>query len=172
MIDRSVFRDEWAMLCERFRLTGQREPSSVMRQRYLEYLSPRLDTEQFRAAARVVYAEREFFPRPIDFVDAAGLSTETEALEQWDLCRRVMDGSAEAEAAMTDEGLSVLRLMGGARTLRMTALEDVQWRRKEFLQLYGTAAEAARAEALPNVTPESRAAIGAAGPIRLLGGTP
>lgn len=62
------FTNVWTPLCRRFgKDLGQTDEAAL----YLEYLNARLSEEQIRGAARALWATREFFPRPADFVLAA-----------------------------------------------------------------------------------------------------
>ena len=131
MIDQDVFNIEWAVICERH----NRDPSQVLAARYYQSLSPRMTTEEFRAAARVVFEEREFFPRPVDFIDAIRPSVEAEALEQWELCERVMAGSKEAFMHMSPAGRRTVDLLGGTDRLHNTRLNDVQFVRRDFMKV-------------------------------------
>lgn len=158
MIDDGVFRNWWADLCERFRMTGEDEPSQRQLKRYYRYLSERMDTDTFERAAEVVWAEREFFPKPSDFMDAAE-TPEGAALEQWELCHQIMQDSRRAHELlerMDAEGQRVVRMMGGVRQLTRTQLDEVQWRRKEFMRLYGTASVAAGREQIPPMSDDGK----------------
>ena len=64
MIDQDVFNIEWAVICERC----NRDPSQVLAARYYQSLSPRMTTDEFRVAARVVFEECEFLPPVAAFI--------------------------------------------------------------------------------------------------------
>lgn len=64
MIDQAVFAAEWRLLEERFAKSHTLE---VVR-RYHETLDPLLETEEFRSAARSLFAHARFFPAPADFL--------------------------------------------------------------------------------------------------------
>ena len=131
MIDEGVFRDEWTVLCERF----GKDRSRLIARRYFEYLTERLTTEEFVAAAKHLFAAREFFPRPVDFVSAAG-ADQRDALRDWELCQAVMEGGRDALLQMSDEGQRVARLLGGREKLRMTRVDKIDFVRRDFLALY------------------------------------
>lgn len=57
----------WEVLCRRF----GRQPLHDEAAMYLEYLDALLAPWQIESAVRAVWADREFFPRPADFVAAA-----------------------------------------------------------------------------------------------------
>ena len=151
MIDQDVFNIEWAVICERF----NRDPSQVLAARYYQSLSPRMTTEQFRASARVVFEQREFFPRPLDFVEAIRPSVEAEALEQWELCEGVMAGLRKALVRMSPAGKRTVGLLGGPDRLRNTKLDQVPFVRRDFLKLFGDAEEIHRRETEPTALPVS-----------------
>lgn len=141
MIDQNVFKQAWAVLCERF----GREQSDILMKAYYDDLSPDLDTNSFRRAVRYVFRNREFFPRPIDFIDAVRPDVETEALEQWELAPAAVN-SADARRRLTKEARRVIDLIGGFDVFRQSPPEQLRHVRREFMQLYGKAAEIARRE--------------------------
>ncbi len=67
MIDADVFIAAWGTLERRF----HRDMGDDVAVEYKTALDAVLGTEQFVRAARVVFFEREFFPRPADFLEAA-----------------------------------------------------------------------------------------------------
>ncbi len=168
MIDQDVFNIEWAVICERC----NRDPSQVLAARYYQALSPRMTTEEFRVAARVVFEEREFLPRPVDFIEAIRPSVEAEALVQWELCEQVMAGSTKALERMSPAGKRTVQLLGGTDRLRNTKLDEIPFVRRDFLKLFGDAEEIHRREAQPTALPVSDQAKGilAAAVPALLGG--
>jgi hypothetical protein len=141
MIEQSVFKDTWAVLCERF----NRDYSPAMATAYYQSLSARLDTEQFKAGVQRVFEQNEFFPKPADFFEVRDIKAES--LEQWELISDVMRGFTPiASPALTEESRRVVRLLGGESKLRNTQLDEVQFVRRDFLQLYGDASEIADRE--------------------------
>lgn len=163
MIDQGVFKNEWALLCERFRMTSEKAPSQPQMKRYYRYLSERMDTETFQRAAEIVWAQREFFPRPVDFVEAVDAGDEVRALEQWKFCQRLMSGDRSALEEMDEQGRQVVDLMGGISELRRTKIDETKWRRREFLKLYRTATEGdPGARSIEPMTAEGRKTLEAA----------
>ena len=151
MIDQDVFNIEWAVICERC----NRDPSQVLAARYYQSLSPRMTTEEFRVAARVVFEECEFLPPVAAFIEAVRPSVEAEALEQWELCERVMAGSKKALMRMSPAGRRTAQLLGGMDRLRNTKLAEIQFVRRDFLKLFGDAEEIHRRETEPTALPLS-----------------
>lgn len=134
MIDKSAFRDVWAVLEERF----GKEHSGPTRAMYYQSLSEKLSTEEFKVAARRLFDSAEFFPKPDDFVEEVRGDTETRALKSWETVDQVVRGFASRDE-LTDEAERTVKLMGGMRQLRMTRDENWPHRRREFLKLYGDA---------------------------------
>ena len=133
MIDQDVFNIEWAVICERC----NRDPSQVLSARYYQSLSPRMTTDEFRVAARVVFEECEFLPPVAAFIEAIRPSVEADAMEQWELCRQVMAGSTKALTRMNPAGRRTVDLLGGMDRLRNTRLNDVQFVRRDFALKFG-----------------------------------
>jgi len=158
MIDPDVFADEWALLCERF----NREASGRLAEAYYDALSAVLTTGQFIAAAKSLFILSEFFPTPQAFIQAGGIDPQADALDQWELCERVMAGEHHIAGRMNEAGKRVLLLLGGPRHLGLTALDQVGWVRKEFLALYHEVASGQERAGIagPEVTPESRRLVG------------
>lgn len=139
MIDEKVFRDAWALLCDRF----GRQPSTPLMLAYYKTLNDRMTTAQFKASAQRIFVEREFFPRPADFL---GDDTKASALEQWEQVQDLMRGFGNREA-LNAESKRVVLMLGGESKLRSTPLDAMQYVRRDFLALYGDAAEVAQREA-------------------------
>lgn len=157
MIDESVFKSEWQILCERF----NRQPSRILAVRYYQSLSGRMSTIEFRAACKRIFDSHEFFPRPDDFFEVVKGDVAGEALGQWELCERVMAGDVHVLGRMTEEGQRVVRLLGGVHRLGQTPLDSLPFVRKEFLGLYSQAAEieARERNAIGPMTTEGRKLI-------------
>ncbi len=169
MIDKREFWAAWQGLCKRF----SRTPDADEAGEWHDYLSPQLTTEEFQAAARKLWASREFFPRPDDFLEAARGSTAEQAAAQWELCHRVMRGERGVLERMTPAGQRTVRLMGGAQALGQTSVDETHFRRAEFLRFYGDAEEITRREeqgALPWTAEDTRRLKAAVPHLRLLEG--
>lgn len=162
MIEESVFKDTWTLLCDRF----ARQPSTPLMLAYYRSLSPKMSTDEFRAAAQRVFEEREFFPRPADFLDTVKPDTEAEALGEWERVQDVMRGLAKPDT-LGPRGQHVVRLLGGVTKLRNTPVDDVQWVRKDFLAMYGDKASERAERELIAPTPEGNRLTAA-----IMGGRP
>lgn len=155
MIDQGVFKNEWAILCERF----NRQHSAPIAARYYQHLSERMDTEQFRAASLRVFGFNEFFPTPEDFVTKITGTEDAEALDQWELCLRVMEGERHILDRMSPDGQRIIALLGGVDRLGQTPLDSVPFVRKDFLAMFSDAkavTDSGQRLIGPEVTPESR----------------
>lgn len=111
MIQPENFWRMWETLCTRFGREADREEAAL----YLEYMEDMgMEEDQVERAARVVWASREFFPRPLDFV----LAAHSDLLGK--LRRAAMDyRTSEAAGWLTivggrpSLGLEVVRALGG-----------------------------------------------------------
>jgi hypothetical protein len=131
MIDRDVFAEVWAKLCRRF---GRKvDPAEISD--YLGYLDGSgLTTEAFVAAAEAVWATREFFPRPADFL--AG-----ESLTGWRaLCELATTNQYEPEkiiaarSKVPPRAFKALTAIGGTDLIREA--RDLSYVRREYLSAY------------------------------------
>ena len=156
MIDQDRFKTEWVILGERFR----RDHSDPVMARYFQYLNDRLDTEQFCMACRKLFNTKEFFPTPEDFVRCVVGSEESLALEQWDLCQRIMEGERHILDRMSPAGKRAVSLLGGVGRLGQTKISEVQFVRKDFLKFFADTVDSDPSTLLPEVTDESRRIVG------------
>ena len=159
MIDQGVFKQEWLVLCERW----NKQPSVQLTARYYQTLTDNMDTASFQAACRVVFAENEFFPTPSQFMQATRSSEDVHALDQWELCLRVMEGEPQIMDRMNAEGQRAVALLGGPARLGNTPIDSVPFVRRDFLAFYHDVSEGVvRGQLLPEaeITPESRRIVG------------
>lgn len=147
MIDQSVFKTTWALLCERF----NRQHSDPLMLAYYKTLSEQMSTDQFRAASQMIFEEREFFPRPADFLERARPSIEAECMSQWEAVQGWISGGSAV--GVNEESQRVVRMLGGRHQLGMTNVDSLPFVRKEFFQLYGDAATVARRESGERIAP-------------------
>jgi hypothetical protein len=146
MIDETVFKDAWVLLCERF----NRAMSPAMLLAYYNSLSPRMSTDEFKRAAQHVFDNREFFPKPADFIEALKPDVHANALTQWEQVQLLMSGE---RANLDPEAKRVVAMLGGEGHLRNSLVENIPFVRKEFLKLYGDAATIALREAGERIQP-------------------
>ena len=147
MVDEKVFRDTWALLCDRF----GRQPSTPLMLAYYKTISPQLTTEQFKTSAQQIFVEREFFPRPADFIDGARPDPKASALRQWEQVQELMRGG---NADLNLEARRVVRLLGGTRKLQDSPVNAEQYIRRDFLELYADVSDVARRDERIAPTPE------------------
>jgi hypothetical protein len=87
MIDLDIFEEEWTALAGRFGKANDKEQGAA----YYVFLSERMQTEDFVAAARTLWADARWFPRPVDFL-LVGTS------DHWRTVLQCMDLSYEKKA--------------------------------------------------------------------------
>jgi hypothetical protein len=150
MLDPQVFQAAWVLLCDRF----GREQSTPLMLAYYKTLAPQLSDVEFKAACQRIFTEREFFPRPADFLDGVRPDPQVEALAQWEQVHELMKGEP---ANLTPEAKRVVAMLGGQQKLRNTPLDAVQYVRRDFMELYGDTVELGRRENFARIepTPES-----------------
>ena len=145
-IDRSVFTREFTLLLERF----GKDPHALMTARYFEYLDARLDTRQFEAAARTIFAEDQYWPAPIRFLHAAKGDPAQLARQEWD--RLLEDAAKGALAELSDGGKRALRALGGWARVAYANEGALPSLRKAFLESYADKSqEEQRSTALPQL---------------------
>jgi hypothetical protein len=155
MIDREMFKQHMALIADRIGrpLAG---PTQV---EYYRQLSPQLTTQQFVAAATLVFntwsAEYRVWPSPQQIVElitpvAKPALTAAEAFE------RVLAATNDPRYPINEQRIKVQELgatavrafhaAGGMRDFRNVLESDVPWLRKRFVEAYELACENADAE--------------------------
>lgn len=140
MISERVFKNVWALLCERF----NREPSQMMMRAYYHALKDRLTDDEFKAAGSRLFETAEFFPKPADFLPTSE-DAHLDAVQQWDVLYSAMCGHA-SYTDLDEHGQAAVRLLGGPRKLREVLLDEIQYVRRDFLSLYEDAVAIAQRE--------------------------
>jgi hypothetical protein len=165
MIPTTEFQDAWKSLCRRHgRTVDAAEAAEVHR-----YLNDILSAEEFRRAARHVWATREFFPRPADFVTANA------AFEWAGAIRAKAKATGEfpwrdAAEALSPRGREALRIIGGLDVLVDLYQRDPLRARAEFLAAYELHAGELAQEHARLQPPKERAEIGRGSAGLLAGG--
>lgn len=160
-LDKPVFMSVWRFLCNRW----NKKPDEREAMAYFWWLSARgMDTQTFKGTAEAMWACREFFPKPVDFLMAG-------AEAEWRVILEVLDGGDDNPnfkvlwTRVSRYGRAALESLGGTRALRIS--RDVPRFRQEFLRAYErsvsaetTAAPTAVAEAaaLAPLSPGMKAA--------------
>lgn len=159
----------WTLMNERFGTTRSVELGGF----YFQELSAALPDDAIKAGVRKVLVSARFFPSPDEIMAAAGLSSEANALAEWDTCYAMMEGSSQAYGRLSETGKKLVRLLGGEAALRNTPLDSVPFVRKEWLKLYADASEIDAHERgmLAPMTPHGRKLLNAAMAGELMPGT-
>lgn len=133
MIDEKIYRDEWTLLCERFRMTGDKEPSAEMMRRYYNHLTRHLDTETFQRQCERIYVENRFFPDPPDFIPAR--SADVRAVEQWEQVNKLLRNAASPLDSLDEPARRAVYAMGGLGRIG-SDVDTLDFRRKDFMEFY------------------------------------
>ena len=131
MIDTEEFKTAWRALCRRW----GREVDAGEAMEVLGYLSEILTTEEFLASARHLWATREFFPRPADFVTAAARLEWSRAVRAKGKENGVYPWRAMWDA-MTVRGQEAVRILGGLDGLVSMYQRDPFRARDEWVAAY------------------------------------
>lgn len=135
MIDHAQFMDVWGHLCQRF----GRDLNAGEAKLYRAYLEGQnFTTEQFLIAARVLWATREFFPRPADFLFHMASSDwegvlEFKAIQEQ---RQLVEGEFREvrSQVISDRGWRAFLSIGGMEALKNT--RDLLRFRQAFFDAY------------------------------------
>lgn len=143
MIDRRAFTREFALLLQRF----GRDANEIMTQRYYEYLSAHLTTDEFERAARVIYAEDTFWPSPKRFLDALDGDPRERAESAW---ATVMNAARNWPQEKPDVDPATARIVAGLGGWREIAFAESDAKlatlRKAFLSAFADEAQRERNE--------------------------
>lgn len=108
MIDAAVFVTEMEMLQQRFGYARDFTPEFL--ERYRDYLSAHMTTEEFTAAARIVFEEHDTWPSPKRFREALTGDPRAASEEAWNA---LLDAARAADGqAVTPEALATLKALG------------------------------------------------------------
>lgn len=157
MIDRNVFTKHWKSLCQRF----NRQAVTDEAVEYRNYLDPIMDTKEFEKASRHLWATREFFPRPADFLLC---------MAQADFADVLGCNSPGTFRSLSDMAHETLRIFGGLDLVKSMYRDNAFQTRKEFLRCYETAAGDMASEYSTLGTGVSLAQLEAAEPAQLPAG--
>lgn len=136
MIDRQAFHRAWEHICARF----GRDPDPRQEAAYFEFLSAQMDTEEFTAAARAVWATAKWFPRPADFLFLASTTDWRHVLAAVEACVSPSFDWFPHFERVSKIGQDACRSLGGIPTMRTI------WER-DILRLKKAWEEAVEAEA-------------------------
>lgn len=130
MIDPEAFHELWSRLCRRFSRKVDNEEMAD----YLAYLEAvGLDTEQVTRAIEAVWATREFFPRPADFLagEASGGWTAIRAFASKWTPYLSSDDARLLLAAIPPRALKAMQSLGGIDVVK-EAKDYARMRREYF----------------------------------------
>lgn len=157
-IDVPRFREVWEVLCDRWgRQCDDRESAF-----YYKWLLQRgMDYEGFVAAAETLWATKQFFPRPVDFLLVA-------AGREWGRVITLLGTAGETERiesynALSQRAKDALNLLGGSEGLNRLAVPRA---REAFLESFAsvvTAEALVDPGALTSLNRSQRPAVAAAG---------
>lgn len=147
-IDPGTWFNVWSRLCRRFGRQFSNEEAAD----YLAYLEARgMTTETALGAAEAVWATREFFPRPADFLAGeatAGWVAILEFAEKW--TRHLSGDDARALlAAIPERAKRALDALGGMDVVRNA--KDLSRTRRDYFEAFDRAlmGESTREALLP-----------------------
>lgn len=142
-LDKRVFLREMAVLAELFNRPQLSDPLVA---RYYEYLSARMTTGEFEAAARRIFEEERYWPAPITFLHAVKGDPAQSARSEWDA---LLERAAKNERAeLSEAGKKALRALGGWSTVAYADQGRLPSLRRAFLESYGDASAGREPEPL------------------------
>lgn len=157
MIDKAVFAAEMTLLRDRF---GRRDMTPETIARYHDYLAPRLDTTQFRSAAREIFNRDTFWPAPARFLEVLQGGSARELAEgMWsEMMRLAARGKHPARDTLDAPTRAALQAVGGHREIQFCESDAKLARlKREFTTAYERAATEGPA---PRPLPELPADVG------------
>lgn len=147
MIDKEVFVSEIRALERRFGHDLHEDEVT----RYHDYLSERMSTDQFRDACRAVWATREFFPRPADFVEVTAGREWRTVIEAIGAHNPPHDsGWIILHDRASERSVEAVRALGGLPSLVTVYDRDPIRARKVWMEAYKTAVVEDAMDALPS----------------------
>jgi acetoin utilization deacetylase AcuC-like enzyme len=132
-ISKDLFLEVWTGLETRF---GKQAQGSAAN--YMSYLSPLMGDEEFRAAARAVWASREFFPRPNDFLLIRQGQDWEKVQEAAKLAGKKEDWGAIFRS-MTESGQRAIKALGGIFVIEERMQRTPDRIRRDFQDAYDVA---------------------------------
>lgn len=129
MIDKDEYKRAWSAIVERF---GKDFNPKIAAQ-YYEFLNGQMETAEFLAAARTIWASAKWFPRPCDFL-VVGMGDDWRRVDVW-----ADPALSEAErnekwAKLSPRAQEAVKRIGGLNAIRST--KDVLRLKAGFEQAY------------------------------------
>lgn len=148
-IEKKVFFELWTDLINYF--NQKNSTSAVASERILkaqyQYLSQRMSTSEFESAFYLAVNQLARMPRPEDVLNLVRGNIEQRAIAQWEAAtiaiRNAPRNASEEDLINLYESVGIdaiaaltIRDMGGLTALGNCSVNDLHWRRKDFIQSY------------------------------------
>jgi len=156
--DKPKFLEIMTAFCER----DNKSLGKFALRMYFESLKD-LSIEEFEQAAVVLFQTHKFFPKPADFREALGLSSENDAILAWSQVVRAAKHIGAYESVQFSDPVihSVIEAMGGWIGFCDTPETELKWKAKEFQTLYkAMKAKTGHPVYLPGIVERDNAALG------------
>lgn len=137
MIDVGAFIVIWTRLCRRFGRTVDNDEALD----YLAYLEKAgMDTASVSAAAEAVWATREFFPKPADFLSGEAAIGWTAIQYHATHYHRETSGDDAREllARIPPRALAAIKALGGLDIVKQTGRDRVPRLRKDYFEAFAS----------------------------------
>lgn len=145
MIDPETFKTMMALIAERTPNVPDDKTLAI----YYKFLGPRLTNEEFKESAMAIFAEAEFFPPPIRFL-------EIRSTREWPVIMNLLleftpphvpDGWAAKWQALSDETRGAVVQLGGPLAFKDELDRGVMRARSAFIKTYEEVARDAAVDA-------------------------
>lgn len=147
MIDDVTFTAEMTILASRF--PGASNMPNEVIARYYEYLSPRMSTEEFQAAARQIFALDTFWPAPVRFLEVVKGNPKAMADDAWAaMLAHARKGSYPELATLPPATRAALKA-APLREIMYASEYELNRLKREFVDAYQRATDEAAGRALP-----------------------
>ena len=144
MIDLDTFNEEWAALAGRFGKADNATQAAA----FYDFLTDRMETPDFVAAARTLWANARWFPRPVDFLLVGAADEWARVMECMELSGKLLAWGEQWQALSSAARAACLAL-GGVPTLKTMHDKDSIRAKNEWEKALeqATAGEVLRLEA-------------------------
>lgn len=118
--------------------------------------------DQVERAILEAARSKKFFPKPVEIVELIQGNGEDKALGAWEqLQQAVSRAGAYQSVLFEDPKISrVIKILGGWETVCMWPMDEMQFRRHEFLQAYKSLGDGGPPEVLAGIHDRQNTAIG------------
>lgn len=137
MLDRQAFVQELHALADRF----NRKVSDEMARRYYEDLA-HMNTNEFLAAAKVIYRGDTFWPAPNRFLEVVEMDPASEAEAAWEQAlEEAKAGQGKPYSSYAPAHAAALRAVGGTVRIGQTREDKLAFTKREFVNAFKTHAQ-------------------------------